>query len=123
METVHGVRRIAAVGPDGEEAGLRPGQTLTDARAVCHGLVVYEADPEADAAALVALAAWCERYTPLAAAAPPDGIWLDITGSAHLFGTEESLAGEVAGRLAQAAAPCRVGIASTTGAAWALARA
>ncbi|MCL2428463.1 MAG: DNA polymerase Y family protein, partial [Alphaproteobacteria bacterium] len=120
---MHGVRRIAAVGPDGPEAGLRPGQTLTDARAVCPGLVAYEADPAADAAALVALAAWCERYTPLAATDPPDGIWLDITGSAHLFGTEESLAGELAGRLAHRAAPCRVGIASTTGAAWALAHA
>ena len=39
----------------------------------------------ADRAALARLAAWCERYTPLAAADPPDGLWLDITGCAHLF--------------------------------------
>ncbi len=82
------MRHLVAVGEAGEAQGLRPGQTLTDARAVCPGLVAVDADPAADEAALARLAAWCERYTPLAAADPPDGLWLDITGCAHLFGAE-----------------------------------
>ncbi len=124
VEATHGVRRLAVVGAEGLEAGLRPGQTLTDARAICPALVPHDADPNGDAAALAALAGWCERYTPLAAADPPDGLWLDITGCGHLFGGEERLAGALATRLARDAIPCRLrlAIAGTTGTAWALAR-
>lgn len=118
-----GVRRIAAVSAEGQAAGLRAGQTLTAARAIRPDLLAHEAEREADAAALGALAAWAERYTPLAAADPPEGIWLDITGCTHLFGTEADLARALAGRLAHDAVPCRIGIAGTTGAAWAVARA
>jgi hypothetical protein len=46
----------------------------------------------ADRAALESLAGWCERFSPLAAADPPDGAWLDITGCAHLFAGEAALA-------------------------------
>src|ERR1700744_2806511 len=80
IETIRGVRHLAAVGEAGEAHGLAPGQTLTAARAVCPGLVPIEADPAADEAALARLAAWCEHYTPMAAADPPEGLWLDITG-------------------------------------------
>ncbi|HST76235.1 MAG TPA: DNA polymerase Y family protein, partial [Acetobacteraceae bacterium] len=122
VEATHGVRRLVAVGAEGLEAGLRPGQTLTDARAICPALVPHDADPDGDAAALAALAGWCERYTPLATADPPDGLWLDITGCDHLFGGEERLAGALTARLARDAIPCRLAIAGTSGAAWALAR-
>ena len=80
IETIRGVRHLVAVGVDGEAQGLSPGQTLTAARAVCPALVPVDADPVADEAALARLAAWCERYTPMAAPDPPDGLWLDITG-------------------------------------------
>ena len=122
VEETHGVRRLVAVGSEGLEAGLRPGQTLTDARAICPTLVSHDADPDGDTTALAALAGWCERYTPLAAPDPPDGLWLDITGCGHLFGGEERLADALAARLARDAIPCRLAIAGTSGAAWALAR-
>ena len=79
-------------------------------------------DPEADRAALAALAAWCERYSPLAAADPPDGLFIDITGCAHLFGDEVALAADLAARLERNALTCRIAVAGTPGAAWALAR-
>jgi len=123
VEAVRGVRRLAAVGAPGEAAGLRPGQTLADARAVCPDLVAVDADPPADQAALERLAAWAERYTPMAAADPPDGLWLDITGCAHLSGGEATLADDVSARLARNGIPCRLAIAGATGAAWALAHA
>src|SRR6185312_9553409 len=122
VEATHGVRRLVAVGAEGLEAGLRPGQVLTEARAICPALVPHDADPEGDATALAALADWCERYTPLAAPDPPDGLWLDITGCGHLFGGEEQLADALAARLLRDAIPYRLAIAGTTGAAWALAR-
>jgi protein ImuB len=136
IETIRGVRYLAAVGVDGEAQGLRAGQTLTDARAVCPALISVEADPVADEAALARLATWCERYTPMAAPDPPDGLWLDITGCTGVFPTEAELAQNVhlsrkagemystqglASRLERNAIPCRLAIAGTTGAAWALA--
>jgi protein ImuB len=121
IETIRGVRHLVAVGVDGEAQGLRPGQTLTEARAVCPALMPAEADPVADEAALARLAVWCERYTPMAAPDPPDGLWLDITGCTAVFDTEAALVGDLASRLERNAIPCRLAIAGTTGAAWALA--
>lgn len=123
METVRGLRRLAAVCPRAEAEGLSPGQALTEARAICPALEVVDDDPEADHAALASLAAWCERYTPLATPDPQDGIFLDITGCAHLFAHgEEALAADLSSRLERNALPCRIAIAGTPGAAWALAR-
>ena len=123
VETTRGVRHLAAVGAHGEAQGLRPGQTLTDARAVCPGLIAVDADPVADEAALARLATWCERYTPMAAPDPPDGLWLDVTGCIGVFDTEAGLAQDLASRLERNGIPCRLAIAGTTGAAWALAHA
>ncbi len=92
---------------------------LSQARALCPGLQIDEANPEADLRGLIALAHWCERLSPLTSPDPPDGLWIDITGCAHLQGGEARLAD----RLQQRLSPCRLAIADTAGAAWALARA
>ncbi|MGH7082253.1 MAG: DUF6504 family protein [Acetobacteraceae bacterium] len=73
-------------------------------------------------AALRGIAAWCLRYAPLVALDPPDGIWIDITGSAHLFGGESALLAALRARLEAAGLAARVAIADTPGAAHALAR-
>ena len=39
------------------------------------------------------IADWCDRFTPLVTLDPPDGLLLDITGAAHLFGGEAADAG------------------------------
>src|SRR5436190_2406234 len=66
--------------------GLVPGMPLADARAMFPALAVEAEDAKADAALLEALAGWCLRYTPLTGLAPPDGLVLDVSGCAHLFG-------------------------------------
>ena len=130
VETIRGVRRLAAIGPDAAAQGLSIGQTLADARSLCPGLIAREADPGADKDALACLAAWCERYTPLAAAdAPahgetdPYGFWLDIAGCAHRFGGERELGEDLQTRLSRNGLLSRTAIADTPGAAWALAHA
>ena len=123
VEAVRGVRHLVAVGKAGEGHGLSPGQTLTAARAICPALVPVEADPVADEAALAKLAAWCERYTPMAAADPLEGLWLDITGCTAAFASEAALVQDLAMRLQWNGVPCRLAVAGTTGAAWALAHA
>jgi protein ImuB len=86
------------------------------------GLLVMEAEPEADAAALLRLARWCHRTTPLASADAPDGLWLDITRCAHLWGGEAALLHALVDRLARDGLQARAAVADTPGAAHALAR-
>jgi hypothetical protein len=66
-------RIIAAVDEAGHVLGLRPGQTVAHAQALVPGLVIVPARPEADAAALARLAAWCLSYAPIVA--PDRGAW------------------------------------------------
>ena len=54
-------------------------------------LTVFDADEAADAQTLNDIADWCDRFTPLVALDPPHGLFLDITGCAHLFGGEAAL--------------------------------
>jgi protein ImuB len=72
-------------------AGLAIGLPLANARAMCPELTVYDADEAADRKTLDDIADWCDRFTPLAALDPPHGLFLDLTGCAHLFGGEAAL--------------------------------
>ncbi len=116
-------RRLTAVSPPGRAAGLAAGMAVADAQAMLPDLVLFPADPAADAALLAALAAWARRWTPLAAASPPDGLLLDITGAAHLVGGEALLLEQAQSRLGRAGFAVHGAIAGTAAAAGALARA
>lgn len=78
-----------------EKLGLHIGQPLTNARAMASELDVVLADHQADAAWLAQLADWCDRFTPVVALDPPDGLFLDIAGTNYLFGDEKSILGKV----------------------------
>jgi len=105
-----------------ERAGLRPGLSLAQARAMYPGLAVAAEEPAADAQLLDNIADWCLRYTPLVALDPPDGVLLDIAGCAHLFGGEAALIGDLLRRIAGFGFAARAGVAGTIGAAYAAAR-
>ncbi|MCP4382703.1 MAG: DNA polymerase Y family protein [Hyphomicrobiales bacterium] len=114
--------RIVALDQTARARGLRNGQALADARAMVPDLDAVDEDPAADTALLGALADWAERYTPLVALDPPDGLMLDITGCAHLFDGEEALVADCLVRLQAQGFLARAAIADTPGAAWAVAR-
>ena len=115
-------RVIAAVDASARALGLRPGLPLAQAQARIPGLAVAEAEPDADAAALGRLAAWCLRYAPLTAPDPPDGVWIDATGATHLADGEAALLADLVGRLQCAGFAAHAAIADTPGAAHAVAR-
>ena len=71
---------------------------LADARAMYPRIAVVDADPAADRCMQIAIADWCDRYTPLVGLDPPDGLLFDITGCAHLFGGEEALCSDIVAR-------------------------
>ncbi|NVN87096.1 MAG: DNA polymerase Y family protein [Rhodopseudomonas sp.] len=83
--------QIVALDDAASAIGLTVGVPLANARAICPELQVFDADAAADAQTLDHVAAWCDRFTPLVALDSPDGLLLDITGCAHLFGGEVAL--------------------------------
>jgi protein ImuB len=95
---------------------------LADARAMYPTLAVVDADTEGDQQTLQAIADWCDRYTPLIGLDPPDGLKLDVTGCAHLFGGETAFCRDLVRRLGAQGFQARAAIADTFGAAWAVAR-
>ncbi len=80
-----------------------------------------------EARLLERLCDWCSRFTPLVALDCADGLMLDISGVAHLFGAD-LLGGEAAliedcrARLATQGLTVATGVAGNPRAAWALAR-
>jgi protein ImuB len=118
--------RIAALNEAAADAGLVAGEPLSDARAKTGTLQVRDVDAAADDAALRRLALWATRYTPTASPwnedNGADGFFLDIEGSAHLFGGEASLIADLSSRLQRFGLPARLAVADTPGAAWALSR-
>ncbi|MGM4921578.1 Y-family DNA polymerase [Tardiphaga sp. 804_B3_N1_9] len=83
--------QISALDDAAAKLGLEPGLPLANARAVCPDIQVFDADPVADTQVLTDIADWCDRFTPLVALDLPHGLFLDITGCAHLFGGEAAL--------------------------------
>jgi len=105
-----------------QRLGLRPGMALADARAMYPALAVAESDVAADRRLLDAVADWCDRYTPLIGLNAPDGLVLDITGCAHLFGGEAAMCRDMLARLAAQGLAARAAVADTVGCAFAVAR-
>lgn len=105
------------------KAGLRVGQAVARATAMVPGLVLHDLDAAGDEAALQRLALWAQRlYSPTVAADPPDGLVIDATGCAHLFGGEEKMLVDIRRRLSKAGYAATVAIADSWGGAHALAR-
>ncbi len=119
-ETAHGPR-VEAANDAGIEAGARVGMMLADMRTLCPHIQTAPADPAGDLAFLEELALWAQRWGPWSALDPPDGVLVDITAAAHLFGGERRLLGDVEAAFAQRKLRVRSAIAPTAGAAWALA--
>jgi protein ImuB len=117
-----GALRLVAVNDAAARLGLKPGMALADARAMYPGIAVADADPHADRRLLEAIADWCDRYTPLIGLDLPDGLVLDVTGCAHLFGGEAALCRDIVRRLAVQGLKARAAVANTVGCAWAVAR-
>lgn len=128
---------MVAVNGTAAQAGIFPGVALAEARALLPILAVNQAAPAADAKALATLARWCGRYTPWTAveseSADPGypqggdlgggaGLWLDVSGCAHLFGGERALLHDLTDRLGGFGITAVAAVADTPGAAWAAAR-
>jgi protein ImuB len=114
---------VTAVCPIALSLDLVPGMAAAHARALVGDLDVRDADPGRDAAWLDRLALHAvARWTPVACSSGADGIWLDLTGTSHLFGGEARFCRRVLHFLAKLGFTGRIAVAGTPGAAHALAR-
>jgi len=114
---------IAAACPAALALGLVPGMAITQARALVPDLDIRPADRAADRAVLDGLTLHAVRHwTPTAAPSGADGLWLDLTGAAHLHGGEARFCARLVRFCRRFGYTARVAVAGTPGAAHALAR-
>jgi len=99
VEKLNNAMRLTALSRAAIALGLTSGLTLADARARIPDLIALDRDHGAEARLLARIVAGCVRYTPMAAAEPPDGAILDISGCGHAFGDERDLEADLRRRL------------------------
>ena len=105
-----------------QSRGVTVGDRVVDAQAIHPDLHIEVAHLEGDHALLQRLVYWSRRWCPWTAQDGHDGLLLDITGSAHLFGGEARVLRDMVQRFAMHGLTAKVALAPTRGAAQALAR-
>lgn len=117
-------RWIAAADQAAFNVGLRVGMPAAKAQALVPGLMMVDADPAADLAALERLTLWTlSQYSPVVAMDPPDGIVMDTEGADHLQGGEALMLSGLVNRFRGRGLAAKAAIADSWGAAHGLARA
>lgn len=120
-ENINGVCFVSSTSCNALSYGITPGMPLANARALEPTLQAVPADTRADSKMLESIADWANRYTPWVSICGCDGLWLDISGCAHLLGGEQALVKDLAMRLKNFGFTSHYGVADTPGAAWAVA--
>jgi protein ImuB len=118
----HGRMVITAANAIAEAQGVDAGMVVADARALIPSLEVFDESPGSAVRLLKTLAEWCIRYTPVAGIDLPDGLVLDVSGCAHLWGGERAYLKEIITRIKKLGYHIRAAMANTIGTAWAIAR-
>jgi protein ImuB len=116
-------RLVAHMNLAAAKLDIRIGQPVARATAMIPGLVLQDLDAQGDQAALHRLALWAQKlYSPIVAVDGSEGLIIDATGCAHLFGGEEKMMIDIRARLEKAGFSAKVAIADSWGGAYALAR-
>ncbi|WP_312527948.1 DNA polymerase Y family protein [Paracoccus sp. (in: a-proteobacteria)] len=118
---LNGADYIYDVNALAEGQGVYRGMAASEARAFCPGLRMQPQDRRLDSRFLMGLRRWALRYCPWVGVEPPDGLVLDISGSARLLGPEPALLADMQARLDRSGLEVRLGVAGSAAAAWALA--
>ncbi|MEP6596845.1 MAG: DNA polymerase Y family protein [Ginsengibacter sp.] len=118
----HGRMIVTASNILAQKKGVEINMALADARAIIPSLQFFDDEPERSLKLLKALSEWFIRYTPAVALDLPDGLMLDVTGCAHLWGGERQYLMDIFNRLKNFGYNIRIASADTIGTAWAIAR-
>lgn len=118
----HGRMIITAANVPAQQQGIFNGLMLADARAIVPGIQFFDDEPGRPNRLLHALAEWCIRFTPNVSVDLPDGLTLDASGCAHLWGGENAYLSDIYKRLKGFGYNINIAMADTVGTAWAVAR-
>lgn len=118
----HGRMVITATNRHAEQEGIYRGMVVADARVITPSLNVLDDQPGLPEKLLKGLGEYCIRFTPAVTVDLPDGLLLDVSGCAHLWGSEESYLQQIITRMNRFGYHVRVAMADTSGTAWAVAR-
>ena len=116
----HGRMVVSAVNALAEAQGINTGMAVADARAIIPSLKVLDDRPDLSGKLLKDIAEWFIRYTPIVSIDADDGLILDATGCAHLWGGEEAYLEHIVTRLKNSGYEVRAAMADTIGTAWAI---
>jgi protein ImuB len=103
---------LAAVNSEARRCGVHEGQTVAEAGALVAGFVVKRVSLARVERALEAVAEAALSFGATVAIGAPDTVWVDVTGSAHLFGGELALATELIGRIRSMGHAVRLAVAN-----------
>jgi protein ImuB len=116
-------RWVSAADSAARKAGVHVGMPAAKAQALFRGLMLVDADPVTDAAALERITFWAlTLYSPIVAIDGLDGIVMDTEGADHLQGGELRMVTKIANQFLAKKLTAHVAIADTWGAAHACAR-
>jgi protein ImuB len=118
----HGRMIISAANSIAEKNGIEVGMPLADARALYPNLQIMDDKPELAIKLLTRIGEWCIRFSPVVAVDPGDGLWIDASGCAHLWGGEQPYLQTILKKLTLRGYDVKGAIADTPGVAWAVAR-
>jgi protein ImuB len=110
-EPLRATARLDAVSPAARRFGVRAGQTIAEASALHAGFGVHRLAPATVESALAVVAELALGFGATVALSLPDTVWLDVSGSAHLFGGEEALGEELGSRVRALGHSVRVAVA------------
>ncbi|MFT4092022.1 MAG: DNA polymerase Y family protein [Niabella sp.] len=113
---------ITEVSAVAKKKGLYEGMPVADAKVVLPEVQIHDDKIDLSNKLLNKLAVWCIKYTPVAAIDLPDGLILDISGCAHLWGGEEAYLKSIINQLKELGYHVRAAMADTIGTAWAVCR-
>jgi protein ImuB len=117
----HGRMIISALNKSAEQQGISAGMALADARAIIPELEVMDDRPDLESRLMKRIAEWCIRFAPFVAIDPPDGIIIDASGCAHLWGGDHAYIKDIEKKINARGYSIGIAMADTIGAAWGLA--
>jgi len=101
---------VAAANYVAREYGVKAGTPITTARRLCPDGIFIEGDPEKYVFTCIRINEICGEFTPIVECFSIDESFLDVTGSAHLFGGPVETARKLKARIR-----AQLGLASTAG--------
>lgn len=111
-------RLIASANAEAATFGVRRGQTLAAARALCPALDVRPRDPDAEGRLLAELAAWCYQFSGHVSLVPPQAILMEVGASLRLFDGWPVLAERLRSGLAEQGHPHTLAATPFAAASW-----